>query len=51
MKELLKRFNQEKGYNSIIIPAVRRLSPVYDEYLIKLQKADQIFLHLETEKD
>lgn len=44
LKELLKRFNQEKGYNSIFIPAMRRLSPAYDEYLMKLQKADQIFL-------
>ena len=23
--------------------SMRRLSPVYDEYMIKLQKADQIF--------
>ena len=44
LKELLKRFNQEKGYNSIFIPAMRRLSPAYDEYLMKLQNADRIFL-------
>jgi len=45
LKELLKRLNQERGYNSIFIPAMRRLSPAYDEYLIKLQKADQFFSH------
>ena len=43
LKELLRSFNQNNGYNTIFIPAMRRLSPVYDEYMIKLQKADQIF--------
>ena len=44
LMELLREFNQDKGYNSVFIPAMRRLSPTYDEYMIKLQKADQIFL-------
>ncbi|MBQ4186524.1 MAG: hypothetical protein II642_01445 [Firmicutes bacterium] len=44
LMQLLKEFNQDKGYNSVFIPAMRRLSPSYDEYMIKLQKADQIFL-------
>ena len=43
--ELLREFSQDKGYNGVFIPAMRRLSPTYDEYMIKLQKADQIFLH------
>lgn len=43
LKELLRSFNQNNGYNTFFIPAMRRLSPVYDEYMIKLQKADQIF--------
>ena len=43
LKELLKKFNQEQGYNSIFIPAMRKLSPAYDEYILKLQKVDKIF--------
>ena len=43
LKEVFKRFNQEKGYNSVFIPAMRKLSPAYDEYVLKLQKADQAF--------
>ena len=46
LKELLKKFTQEQGYNSIFIPAMRRLSPAYDEYIVKLQKADQAFSRL-----
>ena len=41
--EFIKEFNQQQGYNSIFIPAMRRLSPAYDSYMTKLQKADQIF--------
>ena len=44
LKELIKQFNQEQGYDSIFIPAMRRLSPAYDEYVLMLQKANQIFL-------
>ena len=43
--ELLKRFNEEQGYNSIFIPAMRRLSPAYDAYLTKLHEADRVFLN------
>ena len=43
LKELLKKFNQEQGYNSIFIPAMRKLSPAYGEYILKLQKVDKIF--------
>ena len=43
LMEFLKTFNQEQGYNTIFIPAMRRLSPAYDAYILKLQKADQIF--------
>ena len=45
LMELLREFSQDKGYNAVFIPAMRRLSPTYDEYMIKLQKADQIFSH------
>lgn len=44
LKELIREFNEEQGYNSIFIPAMRRLSPAYDEYLAKLEKADRIFM-------
>ena len=33
LKEVVKRFNQEQGYNSVFIPAMRKLSPAYDEYV------------------
>lgn len=44
LTELLRRFQQEHGYNVIFIPAMRRLSPSYEEYMTKLQKADQVFM-------
>lgn len=44
LKELIREFNEEQGYNSVFIPAMRRLSPTYDEYLAKLEKADRIFM-------
>ena len=44
LKELIREFNEEQGYNSVFIPAMRRLSPAYDEYLVKLEKADRIFM-------
>ncbi|MGN0363660.1 MAG: hypothetical protein ACI4ET_12555 [Bilifractor sp.] len=43
LKKVLKKFNQEQGYNSVFIPAMRKLSPAYDEYFLKLQKADRAF--------
>ena len=45
LKELLRNFNQNNGYNTVFIPAMRRLSPAYDEYMNKLQRADEIFSH------
>ena len=44
LKELIREFNEEQGYNSVFIPAMRRLSTAYDEYLAKLEKADRIFM-------
>ena len=43
LKELLTQFNQEQGYNRVFIPAMRRLSPAYDAWIVMLQKADQVF--------
>ena len=39
----LTQFNQEQGYNRVFIPAMRRLSPAYDAWIVMLQKADQVF--------
>ena len=44
LKEALRQFQQEQGYSSVFIPAMRRLSDAYDAYYLKLQKADQVFL-------
>ena len=44
LKELIREFNEEQGYNSVFIPAMRRLSPAYDEYLAKLEKADRVWV-------
>ncbi|MCR5794925.1 MAG: MerR family transcriptional regulator [Solobacterium sp.] len=41
--ELLRTFNQDSGYNTVFIPAMRRLSPAYDAYMNRLQEADQAF--------
>ena len=43
LMELVRKFNQDNGYNTVFIPAMRRLSPAYDEYMIKLQEADRVF--------
>jgi hypothetical protein len=43
LRELLTKFNQEQGYNTVFIPAMRKLSPAYDEYWQMLQKANEIF--------
>ena len=45
LMELVRKLNQDNGYNTVFIPAMRRLSPAYDEYMIKLQQADQVFSH------
>lgn len=46
LEKLLNEFNHEQGYNTIFIPAMRRLSPAYETYWQKLQKADQAFTKL-----
>ena len=43
LMQALKSFNQERGYNSVFIPAMRRLSREYDEYQKKLHEADKAF--------
>jgi DNA-binding transcriptional MerR regulator len=43
MMELLRKFNQDSGYNTVFIPAMRRLSPAYDEYMVRLHAANRAF--------
>ncbi|BCJ93697.1 MerR family transcriptional regulator [Anaerocolumna cellulosilytica] len=40
----LKEFNNTNGYNEVFIPAMRTLSPKYDAYCRKLEKANRILL-------
>jgi DNA-binding transcriptional MerR regulator len=42
--EALKEFFNASGYNTIFIPAMRRLSPTYEAYYKKLEKANQVLL-------
>ncbi len=42
--EIIKEFNSKKGYNEIFIPALRELSDSYNEYYLKVEKANQEFL-------
>lgn len=44
MKEVLRQFNRESGYDDIFIPAMCRLSQSYREYHESLQIADRKFL-------
>jgi len=40
----MKSFGETSGYNDIFIPAMRRLSPSYEEYYQNLMKANEIFV-------
>lgn len=42
--EVLKDFFISSGYNDIFIPAMRKLSPSYEAYYKKLEKANEVFL-------
>ncbi len=44
-QSLLAQFNQENGYNDILIPAMTRLSHSYHSYYQKLLKANEMFEH------
>lgn len=45
LQELLRKINSENGYNTIFIPAMKKLSQSYREYHNKLEKANTIFLN------
>ena len=44
LQEHLRKLNSESGYDTIFIPAMKKLSRSYGEYHDKLEKANQVFL-------
>ena len=44
LMEIMKLFGETSGYNDIFIPAMRRISPSYEQYYQKLLKANEIFV-------
>ena len=44
LKELLLSFNRTSGYYDVFIPAMKKLSPAYENYCRQLEDADQLFL-------
>lgn len=44
LKELLLSFNRTSGYYNVFIPAMKKLSPAYENYCRQLEDADQLFL-------
>ena len=42
--ELMKEFCQTNGYYDIFIPAMRKLSPLYNQYYEQMLKADEEFM-------
>ena len=49
LMEYMKRFCTSNGYYDIFIPAMRKLSPVYNEYYEQMLKAYDIILHVDME--
>ena len=43
LMEIMKEFCQTSGYYDVFIPAMRRLSPLYDEYYEQMLKANERF--------
>lgn len=44
LEQLLKQFMETSGYNTIFLPAMRRLSPAYQRYCDALERANEVFL-------
>lgn len=42
MQRLLKDFNNTSGYNDIFIPAMKKLSSSYAEYMMKMEAANEV---------
>lgn len=44
LQEHLRKFSSESGYDTIFIPAMKKLSGSYRKYYEKLEKANEVFL-------
>ncbi|MBS6396113.1 MAG: MerR family transcriptional regulator [Clostridiales bacterium] len=44
LQEQLRKFNSESGYDTVFIPAIKKLSRSYRKYHDKLAKANEVFL-------
>ncbi len=44
LMEVMKSFGETSGYNDIFIPAMRNLSPSYEDYYQRLMKANEMFI-------
>lgn len=44
LMEVMKSFGETSGYNDIFIPAMRKLSPSYEDYYQRLMKANEMFI-------
>ncbi|MBS6646780.1 MAG: MerR family transcriptional regulator [Clostridiaceae bacterium] len=44
LQELLRKLNSENGYDTIFIPAMKKLSQSYRKYHNELEKANEVFL-------
>lgn len=45
LQEFLRKFNSESGYDTIFIPAMKKLSASYREYHTALETANKVFLN------
>ncbi len=44
LMELFRKFGETSGYYDIFIPAMRKLSPIYNDYYEKLLEANERFI-------
>lgn len=42
--ECMREFQKASGYTEVFLPAMRRLSPSYEEYCRRMEKANELFL-------
>lgn len=46
LREQMMQLNQQNGYNTVFIPAMKRLSPSYKAYYDQLEQANEVFLQV-----
>lgn len=44
LEKLFREFNASSGYNTVFLPAMKRLSPSYAAYCSQLEQANELFL-------